>query len=68
MNRYYVEWKVDGSETFTTYIYINAYSVKQIRDMLDEYDIVAIDITDQETYNEQIYYRRYTKQDCIISV
>ena len=60
MNRYYVEWKVYGSETFTTYIYIKAYSVEQIRDM--------IDITDQETENEQIYYRRYTKQDCIISV
>ena len=46
MKRYYVEWKCEGSETFTTYMYVKAYSTKQIRDMFNEYDIVAIDITE----------------------
>ena len=52
MKRYYVEFKVDSwykdttQTNRTTYVYVKAYNEEQIRDMFDEYDIVAIDITE----------------------
>jgi len=46
MNRYYVEFKDTTQTNGTAYLYVKAYNEEQIRDMFDEYDIVAIDITD----------------------
>jgi hypothetical protein len=46
MNRYYVEFKDSKQTNGTYYVYVRAYSVAQVRDIFDEYDIVAIDITD----------------------
>ena len=52
MKRYYVEFKVDSwykdktQTNGTTYVYVKAYNEEQIRHMFDEYDIVAIDITE----------------------
>ena len=52
MNRYYVEFKdykknpLSLTTNGTYYVYVRAYSVAQVRDIFDEYDIVAIDITD----------------------
>jgi hypothetical protein len=46
MSRYYVEFKDTTQTNGTAYLYVKAYSVNQIRDMFDEYDIVAIDITE----------------------
>ena len=46
MNRYYVEFKDTTQTNGTAYLYVKAYNEKQIRDMFDEYDIVAIDITE----------------------
>ena len=46
MSRYYVEFKDPKQTNGTAYLYVMAYSDEQIRDMFDEYDIVAIDITE----------------------
>ena len=48
MKRYYVEFKDTTQTNGTAYLYVKAYNEEQIRDMFDEYDIVAIDITEQE--------------------
>tara|TARA_R100000654_G_scaffold7157_1_gene17887 strand:+ start:199 stop:339 length:141 start_codon:yes stop_codon:yes gene_type:complete len=46
MKRYYVEFKDTTQTNGTAYVYVKAYNEEQIRDMFDEYDIVAIDITE----------------------
>ena len=44
MNRYWVEFKDSASNRVIVYIY--AYSVKQVRDMLPDYDLFIVDQTD----------------------
>jgi hypothetical protein len=44
MYRYYVEFSSD-CET-CKYIYVYAYSEQHVRDMFDDYNLVAIDQTD----------------------
>ena len=49
MFKYYVEFKhvkVSFKDDSQTYIYVHAYSVDQVRDMLSEYELVAIDQVD----------------------
>tara|TARA_R100001463_G_C3414695_1_gene209542 strand:+ start:364 stop:516 length:153 start_codon:yes stop_codon:yes gene_type:complete len=50
MYRYYVEFAPatghSQREGKNKYIYIYAYSEQHVRDMLDDYDLVAIDQTD----------------------
>jgi hypothetical protein len=44
MNRYYVEFA--PVYEIGKYIYVYAYSEQHVRDMFDDYDLVAIDQTD----------------------
>ena len=46
MNRYYVELKGYQSLEPNFYVYIRAYSERQIKEMFMEYVIVSIDLTD----------------------
>ena len=55
--RYYVEfetvdWKESADdeveEIKNVYLYVNAWSADQIRDMFAEYNLVAVDQTDQK--------------------
>ena len=42
MNRYYVEFNFKPSLV----LYVMAYSVKHVKDMFPEYDLITIDQTD----------------------
>ena len=44
MNRYYVEFA--RHYEIEPYIYMYAYSEEQVRDILDDYELVAVDQTD----------------------
>ena len=44
MRRYWVEFKDYEDNHVSVYIY--AYSAKQIRDMLPEYDLISVDETE----------------------
>lgn len=48
MNRYYVEFAPSNVivHQIGKYIYVYAYSEQHVRDMFDDYDLVAIDQTD----------------------
>ena len=46
MQRYFVEYKQGYENEITSYLYVMAYSVQQIRDMFVEYELVALDITE----------------------
>jgi len=46
MKRYYVEYQLYKNEARTYYIYVKAYSSKQVRDMIDVYEIIVVDQTD----------------------
>ena len=47
MNRYYVEFgKQKGIFIADSYVYVYAYSEEQVRDMFDDYELVAIDQTE----------------------
>lgn len=49
MFMYYVEFKnvkVSFNDDSQTYIYVHAYSADQVKDMLSEYELVAIDQVD----------------------
>ena len=45
MYRYYVEF-AEVYETDVKSVYVYAYSEQHVRDMFDDYDLVAIDQTD----------------------
>lgn len=46
MFRYYVEYRLYKNEPITHYIYVKAYSSKQVREMIDVYEIIVVDQTD----------------------
>ena len=50
MRRYYVEYVSHYAElnvqSSTVYLYVYAYSPEQVKDMLKDYEIVAVDQTD----------------------
>ena len=47
MIRYYVEFgKLKGVFIADSYVYVYAYSEQHVRDMFDDYELVAIDQTD----------------------
>tara|TARA_A100000171_G_C2060570_1_gene109746 strand:+ start:279 stop:419 length:141 start_codon:yes stop_codon:yes gene_type:complete len=46
MKRYYVEWICNVNQDTTKFVYVKAYNQEQIKDMFDEYELVAIDITE----------------------
>ena len=45
MNRYYVEIVNSLFSETSLYLYVFAYSAEQVRDMLKEYKILSVDIT-----------------------
>ena len=47
MSRYYVEFGDGPSKG--SYIYIYAYSEQHVRDIFDDYKLIAVDQTDQES-------------------
>ena len=48
MIRYYVEFgKQKGVFIADSYVYVYAYSEQHVRDMFDDYELVAIDQTDK---------------------
>lgn len=52
MNRYYVEFAKEQELSVghvlcaDSYVYVYAYSVQHVRDMFEDYELVAIDQTD----------------------
>ena len=46
MMRYYVEFATGNGFPAGHYVYVYAYSEQQVRDMFDNYELVAIDQTD----------------------
>ena len=51
MSRYYVEFGDGPSKG--SYIYIYAYSEQHVRDIFDDYKLIAVDQTDQESGDGQ---------------